>query len=127
MNLKLRSITEPGNLHLERLTLKAEVALNIGDFVVAQTGWAGEQPSIQIFHAIWFPYEEVKAGDLIIIYTRQGNPSKKLLKTGNNTAHFFYWDLNKTIWDANFRGAVVMNAPEWNAQPTNELVRPTIA
>ncbi|MBZ9975494.1 hypothetical protein [Mesorhizobium sp. BR-1-1-10] len=124
MNLELRSIIEPGNIRLERLTLRVKSALDIGDFLVAQVGWVGSEPSIQIYHTFWFPYDQITAGDLVIIYTREGTPSKKALKAGN-TAHFFYWGLDNPIWANDFRGAAVMHVPEWKARIATELYRPS--
>src|SRR5262249_51674717 len=106
MNLELRSILKAGEFRSERITLRVKARINLGDYLVAQTGWAGDGPSLEIYHAHWFPYEQAEPGDLVIIYTRKGVSSKKTLAT-EKTAHFFYWGLSQAIWDADFSGAVV--------------------
>jgi len=122
MNLELRSIISPGDLANERLTLRALIDLDLGDYLVAQTGYVDESPTTALNHSVWFPFKFVQKGDLVVIYTKTGSNSERVLDKGNK-AHFFYLDLRQPIWgDAN-KAALVLDAPSWASKPLNDLVK----
>ena len=112
MNLKLRSIIAPGELSKERLTLKAQTDLDLGDYIVAQSGYADDSPTTTFFQTVWFPYKRIKKGDLVVIYSKKGTERERSLSTGK-VAHFYYMDLTETIWDDPNTCALVLYAPEW--------------
>lgn len=120
MKLKLRSIISAGKLSQERLTLRAETDLELGDFIVAQNGFIEDSPTTVLMHSFWFPYVEVERGDLVILYTKEGESRTKSLSTGK-TAHFFYLGLSNSIWDDANNAAVVLHAPTWEAMTADEL------
>lgn len=122
MNLQLRYISNKGDIHKERLTLRVLADLDVGDFVILQTAIGGDDVTTQVHHALWFPYRAVSKGDLIVVYTRRGEPSSKPLKE-RGIAHFFYWDLQHAIWAEEDRAAVLLHAPTWDFKKSGDLWR----
>lgn len=120
MKLKLRSIISAGDLSRERLTLRAIDDLDVGDYLVAQSGYVNDGPTTSFFHTFWFPYKQIKKNDLVVIYTKRGKERSRKLD-GGNTAHFFYLDSDTPIWGASNTGALVFFAPTWRSKPADEL------
>jgi len=121
MKLQLRSIVAPGKLQKERLTLRALEDLDVGDYLVAQSGYADDSPTTDFDHTLWFPYKEIQKGDLVVVYTKAGTNSERVLANGHK-AHFFYLDLTSTIWDNPNNGAVVLHAPKWQSKSVSDLM-----
>ncbi|NDW02416.1 hypothetical protein [Salipiger sp. PrR002] len=122
MNLELRSLIAPGDLKNERLTLRALSALDVGDYLVAQTMLIDDYPATSFDHMIWFPFKSILKGDLVVVYTKSGTSREKTLSKGN-TAHFFYLDLNEPIWQDENKGAIVLHTPSWESKSAKELER----
>lgn len=51
-----------------------------------------------ISEAYWFPPKEVKKGDLVILYTKNGDRSEKKSESGQ-MSYFFYWGRTSPLWD----------------------------
>lgn len=122
MKLELRSIISPGNIEKERLTLRALADVDLGDYLVAQSGYIEDSPTLTFYHTMWFPFKPISKGDLVVIYTKEGNSRERELGNGR-LAHFFYLDLEESIWDNPHRGAVVLQAPNWHSKSAIELER----
>lgn len=120
MKLKLRSILAAGDLRNERLTLRAESDLDLGEYAVLQVPLIGRDLMTDVFHTFWFPYQEIERGDLVVIYTKKGEVRSKMLETGSR-AHFFYWNVGEAIWNDSERAAVVLRAADWAHKGTAEL------
>lgn len=120
MNLQLRSIIAPGIIANERLSMRATTELDLGDYLVAQSGYVGDSPALELFHTCWFPFHRVSKGDLVVIYTKTGETRSRKLD-GGNTAHFYYLDLTAPIWNKPNRGALILLAPEWSSKSTEDL------
>ena len=120
MTLELRSIVAPGDLKNERITMRATSDLDVGDYLLAQSGYDGDAPTINFFHTFWFPNKRIEKGDLVVVYTKSGTSSTRKLKTGKH-AHFYYLELESTIWDKPDRGAVLLHAPTWQSKSSTEL------
>jgi hypothetical protein len=122
MNLELRSIIAPGDLKNERLTLRALADLDVGDYLVAQTVLVDGQPTTDFDHMLWFQYEPIAKGDIVVVYTKTGKTTERVLSTGK-TAHFFYLDLKSAIWDDPSKGAIVLHTPSWKSKSLSELIK----
>lgn len=120
MSLELRSIVAPGDLAKERLTLRAKADLDLGDYLVAQHSYVDGEPTTEILHTYWFPFKKIEKGDLVVIYTKEGGSKIRPLSTGKK-AHFYYLDLENTIWDEVDVGALVLFAPKWESTLADEL------
>jgi hydrogenase maturation factor len=120
MNIKIRSIADKGTIQKERITMKVHSNCNVGDYMLMRTGYANGEVTIDIKDAYWFPYKEVSAGDLIVLYTKRGKQSEKPLKK-SGTVHFFYWNIDAAIWRSNKVAAVLLHAPTWDSKSSEEL------
>ena len=113
MMLELDSFADPANHEKERLVIKVLSDLDIGNYLIlwsnvseTKSATAGRKT------AYWFPDGTVKSGDLVILYTKSGQNSKKDLTEGH-TAHFYYWGLENALWGAGVKTAVIMKIEEW--------------
>jgi hypothetical protein len=122
MNLELRSIVAPNELKSERLTLRANADLDIGDYLVAQSGFVDGSPTTSFFHTLWFPFKLIQKSDLVVVYTKVGTNNERVLNAGNK-AHFFYLDLSQPIWGDTSKGALVLYAPTWQSKSVDDLKR----
>lgn len=115
MNLEFRSFADSGNPSKERIVLKALKDLDVGEFAVLRSGVGndGESPTAGRKIAYWFPDKKVKANDLIVLYTKKGSQSSKVLQNGH-TAHFFYWGRDEALWGDKQFGAVVSEIWDWD-------------
>jgi hypothetical protein len=120
MKMELRSIIAPGDLKNERLTLRALSDLDVGDYLVAQTTIIDDFPTTSFDHMLWFQFKPIKKDDLVVVYTKTGTNTERVLSKGN-TAHFFYLDLKSPIWDNPSKGAIVLHTPSWQSKSVNEL------
>ncbi|WP_448101788.1 hypothetical protein [Luteibacter jiangsuensis] len=122
MKLSIKTFADAGVLEKERLVLRALEDVDIGDYLVLRTKRSNKGGATGGgVDAYWLPDLEVKAGDLVVIYTRKGTSSKKEL-TGGRTAHFYYWKKDKTFWDAKDGNyAVLMETGAWRGESPEEV------
>jgi len=112
MNLEISSFADAGNLQKERLVIKALHDVDIGEYAVFCSRTSAHfLPTTGSKQAYWFPDRSVKAGDLVILYTKAGKTSTKALSQGR-TAHFFYWGQESALWGSP-RTAVVLEISDW--------------
>jgi hypothetical protein len=112
MNLEITSFADAGQPQKERIVLKALINLNVGEYAVFRSGVSDGDPTAGWKSAYWFPDADVKANDLVILYTKKGSQSTKSLGNGR-TAHFFYWGRDEVLWGNNRFGAVVLWIANW--------------
>lgn len=122
MKLELRSIIAAGDIANERLSLRALDNLDVGDYLVAQSGYIGDNPTTDFYHTFWFPFKPIQKGDLVVVYTKVGRNRERVLERGNK-AHFYYLDLETPIWTRPDSGAVLLHAPTWQSKTLGELTR----
>lgn len=115
MNLQIEGIRDPGNLAKERVVFKALKDIDIGYYIVFSSISTGpDQFSSGVRHTFWFPDQEVRANDLVVLYTKSGNSSK--LKKDETTSYFFYWGLSEPIFKVADDLIVLTEARTWNSQ-----------
>jgi hypothetical protein len=114
MIFEITEIANAGDIDQERVVIKALQAGDIGRFAVFRNR-AGADSGMQsgnISNAYWFQDRNLKAGDLVVLYTKAGTRSEKASNAGS-TSYFFYWGLKQAIWaDRSFRAALV-NTSTW--------------
>jgi hypothetical protein len=120
MNLEFRSIVERGDHSKERITLRCLGETDLGHYVLLQTSSREGVASTDVLRTMWFPDKIVEKGDLIVLYTKSGYNSEKVLKTGKK-AHFIYWDIPKPIWSDKETAVVLLHAPNWEARLVEDL------
>jgi hypothetical protein len=112
MKVKIKYIKEKGNQDKEKIVMIAMDDCNIGDYLLMDTTYDDNMISNKLRHTFWFPDKKIKKGDLVILYTKKGTDSEKINETGNKS-HFFYWDLEKTIWNEEKDCAVLFQIDEY--------------
>jgi hypothetical protein len=119
MKLEIVGITSRGKPNQEHLVLRANSDLNLQYYVVFDTTYVNPQAISNIQrHAYWFPPKTVKAGDLVLLITGKGvNSQAPLQPPYVGTAHFFYWGLDRTIWNNTGDCAVVFEVNSWQTTP----------
>ena len=78
------------------------------------------QVNTGVSSTFWFPDKEVQTGDLVVVYTKEGKASEKLLESGKR-AHFFYWGRSAPQWASSSHGVVLLHAPEWQGAGASEV------
>jgi len=116
MNVKIRATRDNGIRKKERLVLEVLRDDDIGYYVVFDTTFTGDgSVSNKVRHSYWFPDKKVRSGDTIVLYTKLGIQSEKQRKDGS-TSHFFYWGLDKTIWNKEGDCAVLLRIEDWRTK-----------
>jgi hypothetical protein len=120
MTLTIQKVADKGDIEKERLVLKALEDLDIGDYLLLRTSVSDNMPTTAVHNTLWLPNKDVKSGDLIIIYSKSGTKRSKDMENGR-TAHFYYWGSQAPLWSEAGRGAVLLNAPEWEFKSSESL------
>jgi len=116
MNVEIKYIADAGVVNQERLVLSVLREDDIGRYAAfLSTFTTKNQISSKVKEAFWFPDKRVRAGDLVVLYSKNGASSEKHNKDGSIT-HFFYWGLSKTVWNTNSDCAVLLHVDNWKAQ-----------
>jgi hypothetical protein len=94
--LKINNIADRGNLALERIHLEVLRDCDIAAYLLMATiesapgqVFAGFRP------AYWFASRQVKSGDHIIVYTREGKNTQEIRPDGRFN-HFFFWGVKNS-------------------------------
>ena len=113
MKLKIKYVKDHGDKKKERIVLKASDAINVGNYMIADTTYMDKEiVSNHLRHTFWIPDKNVNKGDLIVIYTKDGEDSTSKNESGNST-HFFYWGLDLTIWNIEKDAATLFYIGNW--------------
>jgi hypothetical protein len=113
MDIRIKAVRYKGDISNERLVLKVLANADIGAYAVFKTEVTQGGVSNEIKAAYWFPDKSVKAGDLVVLYTKEGVDKEKLNESGLTT-HFFYWGKNKPVWNIDDRAVVLLRVAEWD-------------
>ena len=112
MKLTISSITDKGDAQKERLLLRVLADIDVGDYAIFRTIIRDGQATAAVEKVFWFPTKHVGAGDMVVLYSRQGVDKDRAQK-GGGTVHFFYWDQDEPQWmDADF-APVLVHTPNW--------------
>ena len=112
MQIKIGYAADKRDLARERLVLHAKRSTDIGDFLLIRTCVEDGEVTTDVRNSFWFPDRPVKAGDLVVVYSKSGTQRDKKFE-GGRTAHFFYWDQKAPLWgDENFV-PVLLHARDW--------------
>ncbi len=125
MALQIEDLREPGDLSRERIVLRAGSDTDIGRYLVLSARarddiiLAGRVPN-----CFWFPDRQVRAGDLIILYSKAGSRSVKENNSGTYS-YFFYWGLDEALWHDADLSPVLMRVAVWRSLAEEEPNRET--
>jgi len=119
MNLKILSVKDQGDLENERVVLQALADCDIGKYIVFDTTYDGDMISNELRHSYWFPDKDVKKGDKVVLYTKKGKDKEKSFEQGFKS-HFFYWGLERTVWNKDEDCALLIRVAEYRAKGIRE-------
>lgn len=120
MKIEIIKIIDRGLANKERLWLRVLANANLQYFIVFDTTYTFPDSISNLQrHAYWFKPKEVKAGDYVVLYTKQGTPSEQVNDNGTTT-HFVYWGLDKTIWNDTGDCAVLFEVNSWQTSRQGE-------
>lgn len=99
MKIKFNRILDSGSAENERLLFTVLEPCNLGNYVLALAKKKGDNKiSSHLENIKWLNDVEVKAQDIIVIYThRQGEGVKELQNTGEQVSYFQFWNLKDTL------------------------------
>lgn len=123
MNIEIVSVKDAGNHDKERVVLNVVKDTDLGDYIIA-TSTANPDNTISplIKNVYWLPNQSVKAGDLVVVYTKKGKQGKIENKDGS-TSYFCYWDLKDTL-SAKDDTTVVLFETTWtNKKVKTEIIK----
>ena len=115
MDIKILYIKDQGDHDKERIVMQAVNECNIGEYILFDTTFEGEYISNKLRHSYWFPDKKIKSGDKIIVYTKPGDEGSKTNKSGNES-HFFYWDLEITVWNKDEDCAIIVKVDSYKTK-----------
>ena len=87
MKVQIQFVADKGDRNRERLVLRVLRNADIGDFILIRARFEGNQVTTEVVNTFWFPYEAVKAGDVVVVYSKSGNDKQKTIED-NRTALF---------------------------------------
>ena len=117
MDMKFSSIANPGDIANERLVMKALADMDVGQYVLLAAVPSDGGPLSGDVNAYWFPDQDVKAGDFVVLYTKQGGARKQKELSGGHTAWFFYWGKAAAIWGPEERKQpVLVESADWDVK-----------
>ena len=114
MKVQIQSFADAGIAEKERVVISATGDHDIGKYLLFFSKKGAESNATSGRKTMyWFPDKPIKAGDLVVLYSKKGRRSEKKLDNGS-TVHFFYWGLEAPIWGDDSKVAVLMQSMEWN-------------
>jgi hypothetical protein len=113
MNLKVDQIIDYGTHNSERVLLSVTGDCSLHYYLLADTTYTDDTHiSNKLRHFYWFPAQEVKVGDKIILYTKPGTNSNRKLPNGN-TEYTYYWGLGNSVWNNTGDAAILFHIDNW--------------
>lgn len=114
MNADVLRVIDKGDIDNERIVISIIASDDIGHYAVFRSGKnsKGDGITTKVYNTFWFPNEEVKTGDLIVLYTKAGIASSTTNNDGTTT-HFYYWGLSSPIWNNDNSVVTLVATPNW--------------
>ena len=120
MRVQIQSVADRGNLSRERLVMRVRQNVDIGDFVLIRTGFEHDEVTTDVSNVIWFPYQRLRAGDLVVVYSKRGIDGWKQLDNGHRECRF-HWRQDSPLWNDDHVAPVLLYAPQWTSKAPQEL------
>ena len=113
MNIAIDYIKDSGNLDKERIVFAVKNDEQLGKYLIAESVLLEDSRfSAKIKNIFWFPDQELKQGDVIVLYTKQGN-SNSTKNDDGSTTYFYYWGLLEPHLKEN-KPCVVLFETSWD-------------
>ena len=116
MKVQIVRIADRGVPTKERLHLRAEADVDIGQYLVFHTGFvAPDSTNIATppKHVFWFRASVIKAGDNVVLYTTRVGLASSEERPDGGKNHFFYWGLPQPVWADQEQCATVLEIKDW--------------
>lgn len=99
MKMQILKVKDAGDIENERVILKINADCNIGWYLLFDNTYESDgSPSNLWRHMFIFPDKEVKKGDFVWLYTKEGK-NRDRSNESKTTTHELYWGLGNTIWN----------------------------
>jgi hypothetical protein len=116
MKLRIENIADRGVPNEERLHLRVIEPTNLGSHLVMSSAWVTSTSVANGSKAVfWFPPQDVRANDEIILYTRGGNFERRSQTLLGPTTYFYFWGLPNTLWNNDSSCALIFDVASWAA------------
>lgn len=113
MKIEITGVIDFGTHESERVELKVLEDCNLHFYQIADTSYTEEgKISNKLRHFYWFPNQDVKSGDKIILYTKRGAKSTSPL-AGGKVKYTLYWGLDSFVWNNDGDAAVLFEVKAW--------------
>lgn len=113
MALVMTSIGDRGELANERTGLSVTANCDLKTFLLFRTNFLENAFYNISTAAYWFPPENVKKGDRVVVYTKAGTNSLMNNPDGTTT-YFAYWGLDSPIYINPKHGIVLARVSDWS-------------
>ena len=108
------------DLEQERLVLKAKKDLNLIGYVILDMTYTAEGKVSDLNrHVFWFPSKEIKLGDYVILYTKNGSNNSFVDKAGDQI-HVFYWNLDRQVWNNDADAVTILKIDSFQYSKTTK-------
>ena len=113
MNIAIDYIKDSGNLDKERIVFAVKNDEQLGKYLIAESVLLeNSRFSARIKNVFWFPDQELKQGDVVVLYTKSGNNNINKNEDGSTT-YFYYWGLSEPHL-INNKPCVVLFEASWD-------------
>ena len=125
MRLKFNNITDAGDIEKERVVFRAMANIDIGRYALLRTHPSEDGgATTDIIDVFWFPDQDVKSGDLVVLYSKVGEPRQKEIAKGSK-AYFYYWGKSEAVWIDKEKVGVLLSISAWRIfHPQKTLIAP---
>lgn len=115
MNVQILRVVDKGNINSERIVLKILANDNIGHYAIFRSGINSSGTGItnKVYSTYWFPDSQVRAGDLVVLYTKSGIATNTSNSDGTTT-RFYYWGFTSPVWNNGNYMVTLVTTPAWN-------------
>ncbi|PRB51154.1 hypothetical protein CQ009_12780 [Pseudomonas sp. MYb2] len=115
MKLRIDSVHGHGDHKEERVRLTALEDCNLHYYMISDATFAESgRLSNKHRHSKWFNSKEVKKGDRVVLYTRNG--TDVTVKGDDGVVwHKVYWGLSSGVWNDDGDAAVLIRIGAWNS------------
>ena len=112
MILRIVGIRDAGIFDKERALFFVEEEGDLGRYITATSIDLGESISSSISNPMWFPDKKVKAGDLIVVYTKNGR-NTSVNNADKSKSWFFYRGSKGPLFADSSTSIVVFEISNW--------------
>ncbi|MBO5592125.1 MAG: hypothetical protein J5913_04100 [Prevotella sp.] len=115
MNIAIDYIKNPGDLDKERIVFAVKNDEQLGKYLIAESVLTEDARfSARIKNVFWFPDQELKQGDVVVLYTKSGS-NNTIKNEDGSTTYFYYWGLSEPHLNDN-KPCVVLFEATWEVR-----------